>query len=157
MIQTAETESEAAMGETVSDASAVRRRTVEKATDAVDRAQERVGAANAEIGQATQSAAGPALEDARAARRQSTHGLGDIGRVFAELADEQSRHGLETFRALVSTVDWGQAATIQGDFVRTTVERMLELCRRYMGIMLATHAALASVAGGSAGKPPSGS
>ncbi len=145
MPQTAETAIEAAVGEAVSNVATMRRRAGAKAGAAAVEAAGQVEAALAEGGQPPQAAVETAIDGSRTLGRQSISGANEIGQVFAELADEQGRHGFETFRALVSTIDWNQAAIIQGDFVRTSAERMMEFWRRYLEIVLATQTACASL------------
>ena len=152
MPQTAKTEIEAAVGKAVSNVATMRRRAGAKAAAAVVENTEQVEAAMAEGGQALQAAVDKAIDGSRALGRQSISGINEIGQVFAELADEQGRHGFETFRALVSTVDWDQAATIQGDFVRTSVERVLEFWRRYLDVLLTAQTAGVSLIGATAAK-----
>lgn len=136
MPQTAKTEIEAAVGKAVSNVATMRRRAGAKAAAAAVDTAEQVDAAMAEGAQALQAAVDHAIDGSRALGRESISGVSEIGQVFTELADEQGRHGFETFRALVSTVDWDQAATIQADFVRTSVERVLEFWRRYLEVLL---------------------
>lgn len=152
MAQTAKTEIEAAVGKAVSNVSAMRRRAGAKASEVAEQVSETVEEAIAETKEVMRAVAETALDGPREVGLQAASQANEIGQVFVELSNEQSRHGLQTFRALVSTIDWEQAATIQADFVRTSVERGLEFCRRYMEIALATQAAFASLAEKSTGK-----
>ena len=95
--------------------------------------------------QAVQETAGAALEVERAVARRSAEGATEVGQAFAELAKEQARDNVEAFQALLTrTVDWDQAARIQGEFLRASMERAAEFTRRYFEVAQAVVASAAS-------------
>ena len=96
--------------------------------------------------QAAQRATGAAVEIERAVARRSAEGAAEFGQAFAELLNEQTRHGVETFRALTRTVDWDEAARIQGEFVRVSLERMAAFNRRYVELVQAVLSSAAATA-----------
>ena len=91
-----------------------------------------------------QRTAGVALEIERAVARRAAEGTTEIGQALAELVREQARHNVAVLRALSRTVDWDGVAQVQGDFVRTSVERATAFTRRYLEVVQAVVASAAS-------------
>ena len=66
---------------------------------------------------------------------------------MVDLVGEQTRHNFETWTALAGAVDWDRVAKaqvakavdwnrvfqIQGEYLRTSLERAAQLSRRYVG------------------------
>jgi hypothetical protein len=120
------------------------RRTADKGVDAArevaDRTQDAVRR-GLEIAQRT---FGATAELERAVARRSAEGATELGQAFAELVREQARHNVAVLQALSRTVDWDGVAQVQGDFVRTSVERAAEFTRRYFEVVQAVTASVAS-------------
>jgi hypothetical protein len=129
MAQTARNQAEKATGNAV-DAT---REAADKAEDTARRGF-----------QAVQETAGAVLEVERAVVRRSAEGATEVGQAFAEFAKEQARDNVETFQTLTRTVDWDQAARIQGEFLRASMERAAELTRRCFEVVQAVVASAAS-------------
>lgn len=92
----------------------------------------------------------------REVAHQTAEGTARFGRAFLDLANEQSRHNLETFEALsgavdwnrfAMVVDWGQVFQIQRAYLRASLERTARLTQRYLKISQAVMTSAASAAG----------
>jgi hypothetical protein len=90
-----------------------------------------------------QHAAGATAEVERVAVRRTAEGTTKLGRVFVDLANEQTRHNLATLKALAGTVTWDRAAKavdwdrviqIQSQYLRVSLERTSQLTRCYLEI-----------------------
>jgi hypothetical protein len=55
----------------------------------------------------------------------------ELARLFVALLQEQTAHNLEAMLALGRTTDWREAAQMQRDYVRASVERMSRFTERY--------------------------
>ena len=66
------------------------------------------------------------------ATRRSAEGTAELGQALTELVQEQIRHNVVTLTALSKAVDWEQLFRIQGEFLRTSLERLAGLNRRYL-------------------------
>jgi hypothetical protein len=86
------------------------------------------------------------LEVAPVVARRSAEGTAEFGQVFAELANEQSRHSMELFKALTGTVDWDKVAQIHSEFLRASLERAAQLTQRYFEVVQAVLTTTASAA-----------
>jgi hypothetical protein len=96
-----------------------------------------------ELAQRTAAAVG---EVQRETARQVTEGTAELGRLYAELLDEQFRHNQRTLATLgrAVSVDWDEAVRAQGEFVRTSLERLARLNDRHLEIVRAVMAAAAA-------------
>jgi hypothetical protein len=96
-----------------------------------------------ELAQRTAAAAG---EVQRETARQVTEGTAELGRFYAELLDEQFRHNQRTLATLgrAVSVDWDEVVRTQGEFVRTSLERLARLNDRHLEIVRAVMAAAAA-------------
>ena len=92
----------------------------------------------------TQRVVGAAAEVERAVACQSAEVTAELGRAFAELLEQQSRHNVEAVRALNRAVDWDGVARIQAELVRTSLERGAEFVRRYFEVVQAVVSSAAS-------------
>ena len=82
---------------------------------------------------ATSSTAQLGVKVARdTATRRSAEGTAELGQALTELVQEQIRHNVVTLTALSKAVDWEQLFRIQGEFLRTSLERLAGLNRRYL-------------------------
>ncbi len=107
-----------------------------------------------ELVQRTAAAAGEAQ---REAARQAGEGAAELGRLYAELLEEQLRHNQRVAAALgrAVSVDWDEAVRAQGEFVRTSLERLARLNDRHLEIVRAVMAAASAAAAGTRpGGPP---
>ena len=105
--------------------------------------------------QAAQRTAEAAGEAQREVARRSAEHTAELGRVLADLLQEQTRHNLETLSALAGAVDWDQVAKavdwdrvlrLQGEYLRASLERGAQLTRRYLEAGQAAMAATANAA-----------
>lgn len=102
--------------------------------------------------EAAQRAIDAAGEVQREVAQRLTEGMAEVGRALVDLMHEQTKHGLDTLTALTSTVDWNRATQavdwdqifqIQGEFLRGSVGRSVQLTRCYLE---ATQAVMAAAA-----------
>jgi competence ComEA-like helix-hairpin-helix protein len=102
--------------------------------------------------EAAQRAIGAVGEVQRAVAQRSTEGMAEVGRALMDLTHEQTTHSLDTLTALTSTVDWNRATQavdwdqvfqIQGEFLRASVGRSVQLTRCYIEAIQAVMAAAA--------------
>ncbi len=82
----------------------------------------------------TRDVTGAAFEMSRAASRRSAEGAAELGQVFADLLNEQTKHNVGVLKALAETVSWSEVAKIQSDYVRTSIERAVQFSRRYFEV-----------------------
>jgi hypothetical protein len=116
-------------------ATGVAQETAERAEDAVR--------SGAQLVRRTADAAG---EMQRQVAHRSAEGTAELGQVFADLLNEQTRHNVETFKALTGAVDWDRVVKVQGEFLRVTLERMVQLNQRYLNVVQSVANAAASTA-----------
>ena len=128
----------------VDQAAEVTRGTAERAEDAA-----RYGA------ETFQRAAGAAGNAQRELTQLSAAGTTELGRMFVELASEQTRQNLEPLKALGSAVDWNRVAKavdwqqvlqIQSAYLRASLERSAQLTRRYLEVSQAVMSSATSSA-----------
>jgi hypothetical protein len=63
-----------------------------------------------------------------------------------DLMSQQTRHNLETWRALGEAVDWERVLQLQGAFWRVSLERAAQLTQRYLEVTQAVMTAAADAA-----------
>ena len=68
----------------------------------------------------------------RETARQSAEGTAEIGKLWVELLDEQTRHNLQVATALGRAVNWEEIIQVQSEFMRSSFERMNQLNSRYL-------------------------
>ncbi len=66
-----------------------------------------------------------------------TGDIPEVGQAFVEFVKEQARDNVETFQALTRTTDWNEAARIQGEYLRASLERAGQFTRRYVEVVQA--------------------
>ena len=130
--------------DTTDNVAELRKRTVDQAADRTE-----------DMARTVQRAAGAVAEVERAVAHRSAEGTTQLGRAFLELADEQTRHNLETLKALSGTVDWtrfakavdwDQVFQIQRAYLRASLERTARLTRSYLEAGQAVTTSAASAA-----------
>ena len=93
--------------------------------------------------------------------RQSAEGTAEIGRTLLSLMHEQTRQNLDVMWALTAAVDWHRAVKavdwdrviqIQGEFVRASLDRSVQLTQHYLEVTRTVMAAKTSAARRQAGK-----
>src|SRR3954454_665681 len=84
--------------------------------------------------QLVERTAGAFGEVQRETAQRSAEATAELGRLFVELLGEQTRHNLEVATAFGRMADWGEVARLQGEFVRSTFERVNRLNGRYLEI-----------------------
>ncbi len=94
----------------------------------------------------TPDATGAAFETSRTAARRSAEGAAELGQVFIDLVNEQTRHNVEVLQTLTQTANWSEVVKIQNDFVRTSIERAVQFTRRYFEVAQAVLSSTVSVA-----------
>jgi competence protein ComEA len=94
--------------------------------------------------QLVQRTAGAMSEVQREAARQSTEGTAELGKLWIELLNEQTRHNLAVAAALSKAVDWEEVVRVQSEYMRGAIERANELNRRYLEIVQTVMKATAS-------------
>jgi hypothetical protein len=129
--------------EAADNVAAISSRTANGAADATREAAERTQDAARRGFEQVQRTAGAVFEVERAIVRRSTEGATEVGRAFAELVREQSRDNVAAFRSLTDTF-WDQAARIQADLLRASLERSAEFTRRYLEVVQAVTASAVS-------------
>jgi len=94
----------------------------------------RAGAEAAETGigglRVVQQVAGAVAEVEREVTHRSAEATVELGRALVDLLSEQTRHNLETWRALGEAVDWERVLRLQGEYLRVSLERAAQLTRR---------------------------
>ena len=58
----------------------------------------------------------------------------ELGQLFVELLNEQTRHNLQVVTVFGRAVSWDEVIQVQGEFVRASFERMNQLNARYLEI-----------------------
>ncbi len=71
----------------------------------------------------------------RETARQSTEGVTEIGKLWVELLNEQTRHNLQLAATLGRAVNWDELFQLQGEFVRASFERLNQLNSRYLEVV----------------------
>lgn len=150
MAQSAKAETEAAVEKAAATVSEIGKRTADKATEVSRQAAGKVEEMVATTTKTAKQAGRDSLEAGETIKQRSVEGFAEISQLFAELAAEQSRHGLATFRALATTYDWNEAAQIQAEFVRSSVERFTTFSRTYLETLQSIGSTALSVAKDSA-------
>jgi len=88
-----------------------------------------------------------ATDDVAELGKQIAHNVADmpeVGRALVEFVKRQARDNVETFQALTRTTDWNEAARIQGEFLRASLERAGQFTRRYVEVVQAVMTSAAS-------------
>jgi hypothetical protein len=141
MAQTARTEAANTAKNATDKAAEVTRETAGRAEDAARRGVHVI-----------QRTAGAASEVQREVAHRSADATADLVQVLVDLINEQTRHNVQIFHALTQTVDWGQAAQLQSEFLRTSLKRTGQFTRRYFEVSQAVMTSALSTAGGQAKK-----
>ena len=77
----------------------------------------------------------------RETTRQSAEGTAELGKLWLEMLGEQTRHNLAVAAALSKAVDWEEVVRVQGEYMRSSMERMSQLNSRYLEIVRTVMAA----------------
>ena len=150
--ETADEKAERERAKAAQEAERSARETAERAADAaastlrstVETGRE-VASRTAEGGlQLVQRTAGAMSEVQREAARQSTEGTAELGKLWIELLNEQTRHNLAVAAALGKAVNWEELVRAQSEYLRASFERANELNRRYLEIVQTVMKATAS-------------
>jgi hypothetical protein len=94
----------------------------------------------------TRDVTGAAFEMSRAASHRSAEGAAELGQVFADLVNEQTKHNVEVLRTLTQAVNWSEVAEIQNTYVRASIERAVQFTQRYFEVAQAVMRSTVSVA-----------
>ena len=120
------------------------RRTADKAVDATREATDRAQDAARRGFETARRTFGATAELERAVARRSAEGASELGQAFAELVREQARSNVEAFQALGRAVDWDRVVRVQGELLRASLERAAAFNRRYLEVVQAVMASVAS-------------
>jgi competence protein ComEA len=82
-----------------------------------------------------QRTAGAVSKVQRETTRQSAEGTAELGKLWLEMLGEQTRHNLTVAAALGKAVDWEEVVRVQGEYMRSSMERMNQLNSRYLEIV----------------------
>jgi hypothetical protein len=125
--------------DTTDNVAELRKRTAQQGADVARDTTDRTE----DMARTVQRAAGAAAEEEREVAHQAAAGTTKLGRAFIELANEQTRHNLETLKALSGAVDWTRFAKavdwsrvfeIQRAYLRVSLERTARLTQRYLEV-----------------------
>jgi hypothetical protein len=73
-----------------------------------------------------------------------TGDMTEVGQALVAFVKGQARDNIEAFQALTRTTDWNEAARIQGEFLRASLERAGQFTRRYVEVVQAVMTSAAS-------------
>jgi hypothetical protein len=132
MAQTAKAETETPVEKAAATVSEIGRRAAERAGEASRQAAGKAEEMAETTAKTAWQAGAAAVETGETLGRRSIEGFAEVGQLLADLAAEQNRHGLATFRALTGTLDWNEATQIQAEFVRSSIERFTTFHRHYL-------------------------
>ena len=122
---------------------AISGRTAEKAADNLAAISSRTADKGADAARETTERTQDAARRGFQAAQRTTAGATEVGQAFAELVREQARDNVAAFRSLTDTF-WDQAARIQADLLRASLERSAEFTRRYLEVVRAVTASAVS-------------
>jgi len=131
------------------------KRAADQATEVTREAADRAGDATRQGLHVVERTVGAAAEVERAVARRSAEGMAELGQALVELVGQQTRQNLETLKALSEAVAWDQVAKavdwdrvfqIQGEYLRVSLERTMQLTQRYLEVSQAVVTQAASVA-----------
>ena len=71
------------------------------------------------------------LETQRAVAGQAAQDTRELGQALSQLFNEQAQHNVEVFTKLTRTFNLSEAARIQADFLRASMDRSAQFTRRY--------------------------
>ena len=61
-------------------------------------------------------------------------GMTEINQSLIELLNQQARHNVQLFQTLAQPTNWGKAAQLQNEFLRTSWQRAAQFARRYVEV-----------------------
>jgi hypothetical protein len=79
------------------------------------------------------------------AQRSAEHTT-EFGRVLVDMFQEQAQYNLKTLAALAGAVDWDQVLRLQGEYLRASLERGVQVTQRYLEASQAVMTATANAA-----------
>ncbi|WP_191057991.1 phasin family protein [Geminicoccus harenae] len=85
-----------------------------------------------------QRSATATLETQRAVAGQAAQDTKEFGQALSQLFNEQAQHNLEVLTKLTRTFSPAEAAQIQADFLRASMDRSVHFTRRYFETAQAT-------------------
>ena len=94
--------------------------------------------------EAMQKMSNATAEIERAVMRRSSEGVAEFSQAAADLFKQQAQHNSDALKSLTQTVDWNQVAKIQGELLRSSMERYAQFIQRYMAISEAVMSTAAS-------------
>ena len=84
--------------------------------------------------------------------RRAGDGVAEINQSLVELLNEQTKHNVQLFQALAQPANWGKAAQLQSEFLRTSLQRAAQFTRRYVEVSQAVMTSALPTARGQAKK-----
>ncbi len=79
-------------------------------------------------------------------------GVAEINQGLVELLNQQAKHNVQLFQALAQPANWGKAAQLQSEFLRTSWQRAGQFARRYVEVSQAAMTSALPTARGQAKK-----
>ena len=76
----------------------------------------------------------------------------EINQSLVELLNQQARHNVQLFQTLAQPTNWGKAAQLQNEFLRTSWQRAAQFARRYVEVSQTVMTSALSTARGQATK-----
>ena len=84
--------------------------------------------------QSVRQAVDAAAEVERNSARHAVTGAAELNRSLVDLLAEQAKDNVQLFQALAQPANWGKAAQLQGEFLRTSFQRAARFTRRYVEV-----------------------
>jgi hypothetical protein len=129
MAQISKPESNKVADDSVSELS---KRAADQAADAARDATGKAGEVARSGVTEMQKSAAATLETGRAVAGRTAEDTKELGQALSQLLSEQAQHNLEVFTKLTGTFNLSEAARIQADFLRASMERSAQFARRYL-------------------------
>jgi hypothetical protein len=79
-------------------------------------------------------------------------GVAELNQSLVELLNQQAKHNVQVFQTLAQPANWGKAAQLQSEFLRTSWQRAGQFARRYVEVSQAAMTSALPTARGQAKK-----
>jgi hypothetical protein len=97
-------------------------------------------------------AADAAAEVEQETVRHTGAGMAELSRELVDLLQQQTRDNVQLVQALAKLANWGQAAQLQSEFLRASLQRTAQFTQRYVEVGQAVMTSALSTAQRQAGK-----
>ena len=88
--------------------------------------------------------AGAEVAQKTAGRAQA--GMNEINQNLVEILNQQARHNVQLFQTLAQPSNWGKAAQLHNEFLRTSWQRAAQFAQRYVEVSQTVMASTLSTA-----------